>query len=256
MPPYKRIVFFMTVVLAVAVTTAVSALKEGELSTAKNEAQKVSEEQQETEDDEIPAVDFDSPEPGDTYERAKRRERGAKYDNSAFVRKDDAASGAVESTFFSEWDLGLSAIPADKSDVVLIGEVAEAKAYLSNDKTGIYSEFTTRVEKLFKNSAPTPLAPEEVISLERQGGAVRHPTGRKYHYHVSGQNLPRRGRRYVFFLSAAEAGQSFVIITAYELKGGKVFPLDSPEQFQRYKGVDEAEFLRAAQRAVNSSNRD
>lgn len=249
MPTYKRSLLLMTVVFVVAVSTSVSALRERELLSPGSDRQKARDEQQQTEEDQIPTVDFDSPEPSDLNERAKRWAINARYDNSVLVRKDDATGGAVESTYFSDWDLGLPALPAGKSEVIIIGEIVEAKAHLSNDKTGVYSEFTTRIEKLFKNSGPTALTPGEVISLERQGGAVRYSTGRKYHYRVSGQNMPRRGRHYVFFLNTTEAGQSFRIITAYELNEGKVFPLDVAEQFNAYKGMGKVEFIGAVQGA-------
>lgn len=253
MPSYKRTLFLMTVVLAVAVTTTVSALRQSEPYGPGSDRQKTRDEQQGAEDDGTPTVDFDSPEPSDPNERAKRREKSAKYDDGVFVRKDDATGSAVETSCVSEWDMGLPALPAGKSEVVIIGEVLEAQAHLSNDKTNIYSEFMTRVEKVFKDSAPAAVAPGGVISLERLGGAVRYSTGRRYRYLVSAQNMPRKGRRYVFFLDATERAQGFPIITAYELRGGKVFPLDSAQQFEAYKGMDEAEFIGAVQGAVSQN---
>lgn len=245
MPAHERTLLLMAVVLVVAVSTTVFALLRGALSAPGGDGQKTPDKQQEATDDGIPTVDFDLPEPGDPNERAKRREKSSRYDDSVFVRKDDATGSAVESSYVSEWDLGLPALPAGESAVVVTGEVLEARAHLSNDKTGIYSEFTTRVEEVFKNSGHVPLAPGAIITLERPGGAVRYSTGRRHRYLVSGQNLPRRGRRYVFFLNAAAAGEGFPIITAYELKGGKAFPLDSADQFGAYKGMGEVEFIGA-----------
>jgi hypothetical protein len=251
MSNYKRTLFLMTVVLVVAVSTAISALPRNELYSPGSDGQKTLDRQQEAEDNVIPIVDFDSPEPSDHNERAKRRKKSARYDGGFFVRKDDATGSAVESSLVSEWELGLPALPASQSEVVIIGEVVEGKAHLSNDKTGIYSEFTTRIEKLFKNSCPVALTSGEVISLERLGGIVRYSTGRKYRYRISGQNMPRRGGRYMFFIKMAQGGEGFSIITAYELKGGKVFPLDSAEQFDTYKGVTETEFIEAVQGSVS-----
>jgi hypothetical protein len=253
MPSHKRTLFLLTVVLAVSVSTTVSALRKRELYSPGPDPQKTRDQQQEADDDGIPTADFDAPEPGDPSERAKRRGKSAKYDDGVFVRKDDATGSAVESSYVSEWDVGLPALPAGKSEVVIIGAVSEAKAHLSNDKTGVYSEFTTCVEKVLKNSSPAALAPGGVISLERPGGAVRYSTGRRYRYLVSGQRMPRRGRRYVFFLNTTEEAQSFSIITAYELKGGIVFPLDSSDQFVAYKGMGEVEFIGAVQGAVSQN---
>ena len=253
MQTYKRVLSLLAITLVVATTTTVSALREGDPRTSGNEWHGTGQGQQQQDDAEVPTVDYDSPEPSNPEERARRRKRNARYDKNFFVRKDDATGNAVESTYFSEWDQGFPALPAGRSELVIVGEVTEARAHLSNDKTGIYSEFTTNVKQLLKNNSPTPLTPGDVINLERQGGAVRYPNGRRYLHRISGQNMPRGGRRYLFFVKAAGAEQGFRILTAYELKEGKVFPLDSAQQFDAFRGMEESQFIETVRAAINQN---
>jgi hypothetical protein len=147
---------------------------------------------------------------------------------------------------------------------VIIGEVADAQAYLTEDKTGIYSEFVVRVEEVLKNSATPPLVPDSSISAMRGGGAVRFPSGKVIRKGQPYKPLPRVGRRYVFFLKYNnDGGQDFKIITAYELRESRVFPLDGePLQgivlepyaaYQKYRDADQATFLNEVREAINQA---
>jgi hypothetical protein len=44
------------------------------------------------------------------------------------------------------------ALPTHISNAVVIGEVTDAKAYLSEDRTSVYSEFTIRVGEVLKKA--------------------------------------------------------------------------------------------------------
>ena len=236
----KGKLFLISVAITVsALTTVVTLHGRGRTQDAKAPDVRQRKEEQESQ---VPTVDFDAADPSDPQLRALRRKKSARYDNNHFVNKNDASGGATESVFFDEWDSGLPALPAAQSDAVVVGEVTDAQAHLSNDKTGIYSEFKTIIEEVFKNPVST-LTGGNPVYLERKGGAVRYPSGRRYLYRISGQGMPRVGRRYVFFLRATEVAQTFRIITAYELRGSKVFPLDSAEQFDALTGVEELKFL-------------
>jgi hypothetical protein len=96
---------------------------------------------------------------------------------------------------------------------------------------------------------------------------VRLPNGRISGYYVSGQNPPQVGRRYVLFLGfnkcdasnrrlTARREMSRHILTGYEFKEGKVFPLDSAggKNFQEHSGKDASAFLDEIRRAVTSSS--
>jgi hypothetical protein len=250
MKAYGRGVLLLFTAVMVAVTTTITTLYgqsqvSGKAVLPNNQPQKAEQ------DNQVPVVDFDSPEPDDSVRPEQRRKKNARYDNNDHVRKDDSYSDAVASTLFSEWDFDVPALPVAQSAVILIGEVTGGRAHLSNDKTGIYSEFPVRVEEVFKNGTSSPLKAGSRVFLEREGGAVQYPNGKKYIYRIGGMNMPRVGLRYVFFLKSVGDEESFQIITAYELQqGGEVFPLDSPGQFKAYRGMEQVTFFEQLKNAI------
>ena len=75
-------------------------------------------------------------------------------------------------------DLNLPALPLAESTAVIGGQIRDAKAYLSNDKTGVYSVFTIQIDQVLKNSAQLSVLAGTSIEVERDGGRVRFPNGR------------------------------------------------------------------------------
>jgi hypothetical protein len=189
-----------------------------------------------------PLTDFTAPGPSDPEKRARREGRGKKYDRSTFrVHPQDPAENTVR-TLSSE-PYALPALPVMQSNAVVIGEVIAAQAYLSPDQTGVYSEFNIQVEDVLKNDGLEGLAPACQIDLEREGGRVRFPSGRVHWYSVDKENMPRVGRQYVFFLTRESQEQTFQILTAYEIRAAKVYPLDDLPQFKSQSGRSESDFL-------------
>ncbi len=134
--------------------------------------------------------------------------------------------------------------------------VTDAQAYLSNDKTGVYSEFTVRIDEVLKNDSPAQFTVGSFIAVERFGGRVRFPSGRIGTYWASGQGMLRIGRRYVLFLSSS--AESFQIITGYELRGGHVILLDNHGQghpLTSYRGADEALLIRDLRDILSKSSK-
>lgn len=245
----SRTLFLILVACTVAALTTIVTLR-GQGQSGGEGMPPDKQRQREEFESQFPVTDFDSQEPADPDKRNLRRRKSSRHDNNRFVNKSDATGGAVESVFFDERDFGLPALPVSQSEAILLGSVVDAQAYLSNDKTGVYSEFNVAIEEMLKNSVSAPLSIKSIVSMEREGGAVRYPSKDKYVYRISGQGMPRIGKRYVFFLKATEPPQTFEIITAYELRGGRVVPLDSAQQFDAYKNVEEAVFLNGLRNAV------
>jgi hypothetical protein len=161
-------------------------------------------------------------------------------------------------TVHTEWDVGLPALPVAKSDLVLIGEVTDAQAYLSEDKDWVYSEFTIRVDEVLKNTGKVTVSQGSSLVTDRDGGGVRFPSGRITIQYIVGQGMPHSGRRYALFLTCDDQQQSIHILTGYELRGGRVFPLDKPGGGQAaaatlYKDADEAAFLNDLRAAIANS---
>lgn len=216
---------------------------------------------------EIPIVEFE----GKTTRSSKlqvesqelRINRSRKFDDWQLVRKP-ATADVSRVKIKIGWQTGISALPVEKSDVVLIGTVSDSQAFLSNDKTGVYSEFSIQIAQLLKNISHSPLITGASITAERMGGRVRFSSNSLVTYIVSGQGMPRLGSRYAFFLAYDEQRQTYPLLTAYELNNGLVVPLDGKRvsggswKFDVYDRVDETRFLNELGNAISqpSSGRE
>jgi hypothetical protein len=245
----KRFVLLLSLVLCVVTASAIAGLNSQSQEPAANDKKQLS---TEADKEQGPIADYLAQEPSDPEQRAKRKARGRKYDK-VLVPIDPTAAGLVQTTN-SHWDMDMPPLPAKQSNLIVIGKVTNAQAFLSPSKASVYSEFTISVEKVFKDDGIKPLVPEEEITAERLGGRVRLPGGGMQQYVISRQGFPRNGGRYLFFLSRNEGEDKyFHILTAYELREGQVFPLDNGQRFKIYKGAEEASFLNEAQRAKTSN---
>lgn len=195
-----------------------------------------------------PVTDFETPEPANSEKHFKRAKKSRHYEKSGFAIKDMSPRISEES-LFSDWSSHVAALPATESAAIITGEVLTANAYLSNDKSGIYTEFTIRIDGILKGNNSS-LTLGSVISVDRAGGFVRYPNGHKRLYRIEGQNMPRVGIRYTLFLAASDQNDNFHILTGYELAVGKVSPLDEPTQMKVYEGIDEAGFVKAVREAI------
>jgi len=197
----------------------------------------------------LPIVDFCQTPSTDPKIFSKQRAKANRYDrqSSQPVKEAFLVDGRI---WNSHWYKDLSALPFPQSDIVIIGGVTDAKAHLSNDKTGIYSEFSVQVEEVISNAAPCPVNSGNMLALERFGGAVRFPSGVIQKYETTGQGMPSAGQRYLFFLKHIDEA-NHKIVTGYQLDGQVVSPLDGAvvEQgngkypFDVYQGFDVTTFL-------------
>ncbi|MGZ8836819.1 MAG: hypothetical protein ACXW3F_13995 [Pyrinomonadaceae bacterium] len=184
---------------------------------------------------------------GDPKERARWQVKSKKYNKKYTLRISEASGGTY---LIVDWERGLPAFPVARSAAVLIGEVSSAKAYLSEDGTGIYSEFSIQVDEILKNDLLNPITVGTSLIAEREGGRVRFPSGKIVTAQVIHQDMPRPGRRYVFFLTCTDLNgndaEGYYLLTAYELREGHIFPLDmvsAKHPINQYKGKAAEEFL-------------
>lgn len=216
---------------------------------------------QEAEDSEhAPVVEYGAPPEADPAERVSRAAKDKRHSTGVkdFIKDRETRDSSVLT--ISHWSEALPALPAGRSALVVSGEVVGARAYLSGDGTGVYSEFAVSVAEVFKSDDTTAVLPGALIIAERRGGRVRFPSGRVIRYGVRGQGVPRRARRYVLFLGRNE--QQYSILTAYELRAGRVHPLDGKNATggdewagDVYEGADETRFLSEVRRAAAQSSR-
>lgn len=145
---------------------------------------------------------------------------------------------------------------------MVVGEITQEEAFLSADRTSIYSEFTVSIAEVLKNSSPAALSPTSSITVTRGGGAVRFPSGKVLRTGFHGKPLPDKGHRYLIFATRDEEGDDFRLLTAYEVRDGRVFPLDGVDlngnivpqlaAHQKFSGEVEESFLSRVRAAVAS----
>lgn len=218
--------------------------------------------------DDLPVTDISVRSKSD--EKSMRRAKSSRYDykgDEANIQRFRLKESGPEDVF----ELPIShapatpAIPVTQSDAVIVGVVADAQAFLSADETSVYSEFLVSIEDVLKNTSSQPVAATSSITLERRGGAVRFPSGKVLRRGKFVERMPLINKRYVFFLKSQDEVGSFDIITGYELRDGKVFPLDGVDtssggiklpQFAAYEGVDESKFLQQLLNVIHQSTPD
>lgn len=192
-----------------------------------------------SEETRFPIAEYLAADPSDPHERAKRQARGKKYNSSSWGLHPNAPSDSVVRSDYI--DTTLPALPFEKSSAVIVGQVNDANAYLSNDKGGVYSVFTIQVNDVLKQPENSPLSTASIIDVEREGGRVRFPNGRLRIYMIDGLGMPKVGARYVPFLKGSVTG--FELLTGYELVEGKVYRLDDFPNSRVYENNDELTFL-------------
>ncbi|HSE32486.1 MAG TPA: hypothetical protein VLA93_13020 [Pyrinomonadaceae bacterium] len=197
----------------------------------------------------FPIADLNAPESSDESTRLKRIKKSKKYNTKSRSEISDLSN---EIFVVNEALSNLPALPVQQSSVVLLGRIASAAAYLSEDKSSVYSEFEVEIETVFKNTSKQALKSDKSVLVERFGGRVRLPSGKLFIAAVDNQDMPRVGSRYVLFLTndflgAKHSDEDFHILMGYELKEGKVVPLDrtsAKHPISRYLKTDETVFLR------------
>lgn len=197
----------------------------------------------------MPVADSSLSLPADLAEQARRIARSKRYDNRGFTRFDEEPPTTAGRSIISEWYLYVAALPTAESDALVLGKVIDAKGYLSNDRTGAYSEFTVVIEEVFKFSHSS-LVPGVSIMTAREGANVKLPDGRVITYQIAYQGMPRVGGEYVLFLKYDPHGDDYPILTGYEVRQGRVFPLDGGDHFATYENSIKETFFHELREAL------
>lgn len=188
-----------------------------------------------------PVVGYDDPESFTEAEYQQRLIKNKRYDVSLPVAKNPHPDDfAITGT---DVEPEPPAIPIAESSLVIIGEVLSSKALLSNDKKGVYSEFSVLVSSILKGDKQRKMQVNDKIDVDRAGGLVKYPSGQKLIYLIDWQNLPEIGGRYVFFLSTDDVkNPNYKILTAYRITNNKVMALDNSSKFAELNGTNERDF--------------
>ena len=173
--------------------------------------------------DDVPIVDYESNNRLTPEEQEIRTQRGRKYKTNVPLDKIADQDSVLHSK--GPHRPADVAIPVEDSDMIILGTVTDSKAFISNDKTAVYSEFQVTVDKIFKDCYALGVSPQFSIVVEREGGKVRFPSGRIQLRGEMARTLPHKNGQYVLFLKWDEPGKDFSIITGYEIQGRIIQPL-------------------------------
>jgi hypothetical protein len=222
-------------------------------SASRQEANK----QETTPENDVPVLDLKHAETtGSDQLKGRKRRNSLRQD-----RKIAELPASVEPLPLSShtW-IRLPALPVEQSNVIILGKVTDRRAVLTDDRLGMYSEFSISVSEIFKDDLNLVFI-GQVITASRPGGAVRFPSGRIQQYTVSRQGYPQQDKVYVLFLKRDEEGD-YSIQTGYEVNGSVVQPLDGKRdlpknepdlQFGIYRGVTVESFRNALQKALQQT---
>ena len=194
---------------------------------------------------------------------SSRKAKSKKYNKNNVLNPNITEDEIQMSSY--DWATGLSPLPVEKSQIVIIGKVVDAQAHLSENEKSVYSEFKIEIKKVLKNNEQISFEEDKYITVEREGGVVQYPSGYKTLFAVQGQQMPVVGQEYVFFITnefpiIGRQENDLYLITAYELKNGLVFPLDYPgagthSLARVYNGKAESFFMDELLKSLsNSSN--
>jgi hypothetical protein len=260
-PPW---LFIITVALALTPTMATMQSGQERDANTRQVTKKVNENQ-------YPIAEYSVGSSADAERDTKRRARGRRFDfkhprlSSEEIQQLELSEDSPEINLNGPWshDPVEPALPVGGSSTVLVGEVMEAKAYLSEDRTQVYSEFTVKVAELLLDKSPSRISVGDTVAVTRIGGRVRLPSGKVLVRGQLGRSMPRQGGNYLLFLSYSEEGGDFSLLTGYELLGGHVQPLDGmsvgggkvPQLagYEVFAGADEGHFLMKVREAIASA---
>ncbi len=190
-----------------------------------------------------PIADYDTLEPSETVAREQRKIKSARYDEFELVSKK--VSPDTTAIIVSDGEIIPLAIPYSDSSLVIVGEILSSNAFLSNDKSGIYSEYSIQIQAVIKEDRDKKAQIGEIITIDRTGGLVKYPNGQKVLYMNDWQSLPEVGARYILFLTKDKIqNPNYKIVTAYQIKDGVVIALDNFPKFREFNGKKEAEFIK------------
>lgn len=188
-------------------------------------------------------ADYDELLPSDISASTQRKMTNSRYDGQDWVlRKPDPNDSGVGR---EDEKQPPSATPVAESGLIIVGEITDSKAHMSNDKLGVYTEFTIRVSKILKNDVDKNLVSGGLVTVDREGGYVLYPNGQKVFYENSNRALPQLGSEYMFFLSADKQSPNYNILTLYEFQNNRIGRLDYVSNKNEFKDATPVIFEQA-----------
>jgi hypothetical protein len=251
----RRIIMAMAVLVAIS-SAFLIALRTGGQSTVRqsNPVQPDYEQQRKEFKKRFPTVRYDEPEEQDLARRVKRQQVGKRYENAGgMVDATLPMEEGEERVLINDEYLSVPAIPVKESELIVIGQVLEAAAHLSNNKKTVYSEFTVQIDEILRDTTGN-IKKVGSVTMDREGGFVEYKNGLRRFHRISALSMPRVGGKYILFLKNPEKGPNYEIINGYELKDGGVINLTSSPETISYFGMDQTVLLSKVRKALSEAS--
>jgi hypothetical protein len=194
-------------------------------------------------------VNYYESEPETFDARQNRKRANERYDDLRWVIKNPHPN--TDGVGLDDELAPPEIIPVAKSDLIMIGEIKAANAHMSNDRRGVYSEFTIQVQDILKNDAVKKVEDGKSVIADREGGAVLYPNGQKVIYQVSNRKLPSTGNEYIFFLTSDKQSPNYKILTLYQLNGDEILRLDYGRNFDEFKNAGKTIFIESIRNKIS-----
>jgi hypothetical protein len=243
---HSKLTYFVLIVVITIMALSVTVFKSGKSSVSGQQNVRQTNVPLYDREDRYPVVESDEVEPSDPAKRAKLKKQKQRYDKDAPFRHPGPNHGEV--AFLPELQFNFPALPVAQSDAIVVGEVLNAGAHRSENKLNVFSNFEVKVDEVLKGSK---LTAGSVINVQRVGGFVNYPDGKKVLFRLIGNGMPAVGYRYAFFLNILD--EDYSILTGYELGHEGVMPLDNSRQFETYRRETETDFLKALRDAISQA---
>ncbi|MGI8883472.1 MAG: hypothetical protein ACR2IA_04415 [Pyrinomonadaceae bacterium] len=249
------------ILIAAGILLAITTYRQQAQDKSSNQQNSVSQKLADSDLSELPIVDFSQSKlEGENSERKEKNKR-FNYPGVPNSKKTitELPGGAANILTISHWWVGLSALPVETTDAIVIGTVTNKAAYLADDKTNIYSEYEIKIEKILKDLSES-LKSNDVVTLVRYGGSVRFNSGKIQKYKINGYGTLKENHRYLMFLKKVN-GVDLFLVTGYELSGNKVIPIDGQDDkdprsalpFDKYLNADVDALLKDIQIALETN---
>jgi hypothetical protein len=250
----RRIITAMAVLVAISSAFLISSRIGGQAPVKQSNTVKPDWEQKRKEfQKRFPTARYDEPEEQDLARRAKRQQVGKRYENAGgLVDSTHPIAEDEERILQTEEYESVPALPVKESELIVIGEVLEATAHLSNNKKTVYSEFTVRINEILRDTTGK-IKTEGSITMDREGGFVEYINGLRRLHRIAQLTMPRVGGKYILFLRNRDKSPNYEIINGYELNDGGVVNLTASFESFPYFGMDQTVLLSKVRQALSQA---
>jgi hypothetical protein len=194
---------------------------------------------------ECAVADLNAPLSQNTLEREKRMRANSRYDGEHWVSLTPPSEGHGGTGRIDE-EVPPVPYPVFESTLIALGKVTNSAAFLSNDRRGIYTEFTFQISEILKDDASAKLNAGGAVIADRAGGCLRFPTGQMTRYGMSDHGLPFVGKMYLLFLKREAPSPNYKILNGYEIQGNKPgYKLEIYTNLENYDSMTTAQLFEA-----------